>query len=121
MISIGLCGVAFLACVYMGRKSLVAGLCPLMSIGYAYGIVRANLPDGYSHLIFDAGTLGLYAAQLTKRQPVWQHLRSEDVRNWLTVLIAWPLFLFAMPLQDPLIQLVGLRGGKIERDAIRVF
>ena len=58
MISIGLCVVAFLACVYMGRKSLVAGLCTLMAVGYAYGIVRANLPDGFSHLIFDAGTLG---------------------------------------------------------------
>ena len=64
MISIGLCAAAFLACVYMGRKSLVAGLCTLMAVGYAYGIVRANLPDGFSHLIFDAGTLGLYAAQL---------------------------------------------------------
>ena len=111
MISIGLCAAAFLACVYMGRKSLVAGLCTLMAVGYAYGIVRANLPDGFSHLIFDAGTLGLYAAQLTRRQPVWQHMRSEDVRNWLTVLIAWPMFLFAMPWQDPLIQLVGLRGS----------
>ena len=66
MISIGLCAAAFLACVYMGRKSLVAGLCTLMAVGYAYGIVRANLPDGFSHLIFDAGTLGLYAAQLTR-------------------------------------------------------
>jgi hypothetical protein len=89
----------------------VAGLCTLMAVGYAYGIVRANLPDGFSHLIFDAGTLGLYAAQLTRRQPVWQHMRSEDVRTWLTVLIAWPMFLFAMPWQDPLIQLVGLRGS----------
>ena len=111
MISIGLCGVAFLLCLYMGRKSLVAGLCALITVGYAYGIVRANLPDGFSHLIFDAGTLGLYAAQLVKRQPVWQHVRSEDIRNWLIVLIAWPVLLFAMPWQDPLIQLVGLRGS----------
>jgi hypothetical protein len=109
--SIGWCAVAFLACVYMGRKSLVAGLCTLMVFGYAYGLVRANLPDGFSHLIFDAGTLGLYAAQLTRRQPMWQHMRSEAVRNWLTVLIAWPMLLFVMPWQDPLIQLVGLRGS----------
>ena len=111
MTSIALSIAAFLACVYMGRKSLVAGLCALMVIGYLYGLLRANLPDGFSHLIFDAGTLGLYAAQLSRRQPVWQHLRSEDVRNWLMVLIAWPIFLFAMPWQDPLIQLVGLRGS----------
>ena len=61
MISIGLCVVAFLVCVYMGRKSLVAGFCAVITVGYAYGIVRANLPDGFSHLIFDSGTLGLYA------------------------------------------------------------
>ena len=45
MISIGLCAAAFPACVYMGRKSLVAGLCTLVAVGYAYGIVRANRPD----------------------------------------------------------------------------
>jgi hypothetical protein len=111
MISIGLCGVAFLSCAYMGRKSLVAGICTLITVGYVYGIVRANLPDGFSHLIFDAGTLGLYAVQLGRSQPLWQHMRSEDIRNWLTVLIAWPVVLFAMPWQDPLIQLVGLRGS----------
>jgi hypothetical protein len=111
MTSIALSVAAFAMCAYLGRKSLVAGLCALITVGYAYGILRANLPDGFSHLIFDAGTLGLYAAQLSKRQPVWQHMRSEDVRNWLTVLVAWPVFLFAMPWQDPLIQLVGLRGS----------
>ena len=101
----------FLLCLYMGRRSLVAGLCTLITVGYVYGIVRANLPDGFSHLIFDAGTLGLYVAQLGRRLPFWQHVRSEDVRNWLIVLIAWPVLLFAMPWQDPLIQLVGLRGS----------
>jgi hypothetical protein len=111
MTSIALCGVAFLLCLQMGRRSLVAGLCALLTVGYAYGILRANLPDGYSHLIFDAGVLGLYLAQLPKRQPVWQHSRSEDVRNWLMVLMAWPVLLFVMPWQDPLIQLVGLRGA----------
>ena len=111
MISIALCGCAFLLCLQMARRSLVAGLCALLSVGYVYGIVRANLPDGFSHLIFDAGVLGLYLAQLPKRQPRWQHLRSADVRNWLIVLMAWPALLFVVPWQDPLIQLVGLRGA----------
>ena len=52
-----------------------------------YGIVRANLPDGFSHLIFDAGVLGLYAAQLGRPQPRWQHMRSEELRNWVIVLM----------------------------------
>jgi hypothetical protein len=111
MMSIALCGVAFLLCLQTGRRSLVAGLCALLGVGYAYGIVRANLPDGYSHVIFDAGVLGLYAAQLRGSLPRWQFLRSEDLRNWIIVLVAWPVALFAIPWQDPLIQLVGLRGS----------
>jgi hypothetical protein len=111
MISLGLCAVSFALCAYMGRKSLVSGLCALLSIGYVYGVLRANLPDGYSHMIFDAGTFGLYATQLVKNQPLWQHRRSVDLRNWMTVLVAWPVLLFFIPMQDPLIQLVGLRGS----------
>jgi hypothetical protein len=111
MISIALCGVAFLVCLQMGRRSLIEGLCSLVTIGYAYGIVRANLPDGFSHLIFDSAVMGLYVAQLPMRQPGWQLSRSEDIRTWLIVLLAWPGILFVMPWQDPLIQLVGLRGS----------
>jgi hypothetical protein len=111
MISIAFCGIAFLLCMQAGRRSLVAGLCAVIGVGYAYGIVRANFPDGFSHLIFDAGVLGLYAVQLRKPQPRWQFSRSEDLRNWVTVLMAWPIVLFAIPWQDPLIQLVGLRGS----------
>ena len=111
MISIGLCGIAFLACLQMGRRSLVAGISALLTVGYVYGILRANLPDGISHLIFDCGVLGLYAAQLTRPQPLWQRTRSGDLRNWVIVLMAWPVLLFMMLWQDPLIQLVGLRGA----------
>ena len=111
MISIGLCGAAFLLCLQFGRRSLVAGICAVMTVGYAYGILRANLPDGFSHLIFDAAVLGLYAAQFSRNQPMWQFSRSEEIRNWVLVLMAWPVILFAMPWQDPLIQLVGLRGS----------
>jgi hypothetical protein len=111
MISIALCGIAFLLCMQMGRRSLVAGLCALLTVGYAYGIVRANFPDGFSHLIFDCAVLGLYVTQLRKPQAMWQFSRSEDLRTWVTVLMAWPIVLFAIPWQDPLIQLVGLRGS----------
>ena len=112
MISIGLCAVAFLALRLHGPQ--VAGRRAVRAASRSAtstASLRANLPDGFSHLIFDAGTLGLYAVQLGKPQPLWQHMRSEDLRNWLTVLMAWPVVLFAMPWQDPLIQLVGLRGS----------
>src|SRR4029453_2875863 len=92
-------------------RSLVAGLCAVLTVGYGYGIVRANFPDGFSHLIFDCAVLGLYAVQLRKPQLRWQFSRSEDLRNWVTVLMAWPILLFAIPWQDPLVQLVGLRGS----------
>ena len=111
MTSIALCIASFVACFHAARVSLVAGLCAVLGIGYTYGIVRANLPDGFSHLLFDSGVLGLYAAQLWRRQPVWQGIRSEELRNWIFVLMAWPVLLFFSLRQDPLIQIVGLRGN----------
>ena len=111
MTSIALCGAAFLLCVQAGRRSLVAGLCSLLAIGYLYGLLRANLPDGISHVIFDAGVLGLYVAQLGRSQPLWQRARSHELRNWVIVLMAWPALLYMTLWQDPLIQLVGLRGA----------
>ena len=111
MTSIALCVASFALCFQLARRSLVAGLCAVLGIGYVYGIVRANLPDGFSHLIFDAGVVGLYAAQLWKPQPVWQGLRSQELRNWIFVLMAWPILLFFSLRQDPLIQIVGLRGN----------
>jgi len=77
-------------------------------IGYAYGVTRANLPDPYSHIIFDAGVLGFYGPQLLRRLT---HSRVQPARPWLEVLIALPLLLFFIPRQDFLIRLVGLRGS----------
>jgi hypothetical protein len=111
MTSIAICLASFVLCFQMARRSLTAGLCAVLGVGYGYGILRANLPDGFSHLIFDAGVLGLYAAQLWRRQPVWQALRSEELRNWIFVLMAWPILLFFSLRQDALIQIVGLRGN----------
>lgn len=111
MTSIALCVASFLLCLQAGRRSLIAGLCAVLGVGYVYGIVRANLPDGFSYLIFDAAVLGLYAAQLWRPQPVWQAMRSEGLRNWIFVLMAWPILLFFSLRQDALIQIVGLRGN----------
>ncbi len=38
-------------------------------------------------------------------------MRSEELRNWIVVLMAWPVLLFFSLRQDPLIQVVGLRGN----------
>ena len=111
MIAIGLCAAFLVLCFHIARRSLVAGLCAVLAVGYVYGILRANLPTQASHLLFDCGVLGLYAAQLWKRQPVWQGLRSEQLQTWIIVLAAWPVLLFFSLQQDPLVQLVGLRGN----------
>ncbi len=111
MISIALCALCGVLCFHAAKRSLIAGICAVLAVGYLYGIVRANLPGGFSHLLFDSGVVGLYAAQLWRPQPMWQATRSEDLRNWIVVLIAWPILLFFSLKQDPLIQVVGLRGN----------
>jgi hypothetical protein len=40
------------------------GLLAVLGIGYAHGVARANLPETFSHFIFDAAAIGLYSAEL---------------------------------------------------------
>ncbi len=111
MTSIGLLLAAFVATYHAGRRSLVAGLCVLFTIGYAYGIIRANRLDGFSHLLFDAALLGAYAAGFQRRFSAEERARLDVLRTWLYVMIAWPVVLFFAPTQDVLVELVGLRGN----------
>src|SRR5207249_5998430 len=37
--------------------------------------------------------------------------RIRELQAWVVVLICWPLLLLLLPVQDPLIRLVGLRGN----------
>ena len=48
------------------------GLLALLGIGYVYGILRANFPDTWTYLTFDAGVFGLYAGQL------WRPLHARS-------------------------------------------
>lgn len=98
-------------CYFAGRRSLLSGLVAVLTVGYLYGITRANVPETFSHFIFDAGVVGLYAAQLFRRLNPLQQLKVEPLRPWLEVLIAWPLLLFIVPIQALPVQLVGLRGN----------
>lgn len=87
------------------------GLVAVLAVGYLYGIVRANVPETYSHFIFDAGVVGLYAAQLFRKLSPLQEAKVQPLRPWLEFLIGWPLLVFIIPIQDYLIQFVGLRGN----------
>jgi hypothetical protein len=105
-----LCGLALVACFMFGRRSLTTGLGVLMGLGYAYGIVRANVPDSLVHFIFDAGVVGFYLSLLSRRMTSEQRRRVQVLMPWLALLVGWPILLFFLPVQDPLVQLVGLRG-----------
>lgn len=109
--SLYLCLIAFAFCYWAGRRSLVNGLAALLGVGYLYGITRANVPETFSHFIFDAGVVGLYAAQLFRKLNPLQQYKIEPLRPWLEFLIGWPLLMFMIPIQDFLIQVVGLRGN----------
>lgn len=111
MVSIFLCVAAFAFCYVAGRRSLVAGLTTVFTVGYLYGILRANVPETYSHFIFDSAVAGLYATQLLRRDGPRDEGRLRVLRLWLILLIAWPALLFFVPVQDYAVQLVGLRGN----------
>lgn len=106
-----LCLVSFALCYWAGRRSLVSGLVAVLGVGYAYGITRANVPETFSHFIFDAGVVGLYAAQLFRQLSPLEQAKIGPLKPWLEFLIAWPVLLFLIPIQDLLIQFVGLRGN----------
>ena len=110
MAGIALCIAALLVCFIAGRRSIVWGVGAVMTIGYGYGIVRANFPNPMSFFIFDAGAVGLYLALVTRGLTNEQRSRISVLQPWMFLLLGWPLVLFFFPVQDPLIQLVGLRG-----------
>jgi hypothetical protein len=111
MIAIVLCAMALAASYLAARRGLVQGLAMVLAIGYLYGILRANVPQTLSHFIFDAAAAGLYLAVFVGRPSAEERYRTQPLRSWLLLLIGWPLVLVFLPIQDPLVQLVGLRGS----------
>lgn len=111
LIAIVLCSLSFVICLSAGRRSLIWGLVAVAAVGYFYGIVRANVNAPAAHFIFDAGVVGLYAALVFRPLGHEQQYRMAALKAWVGLLIIWPLLLFFIPLQDPLVQLVGLRGN----------
>ena len=111
MLSISLCVVFAALCFFAGRQSLVNGIGATLAVGYAYGIARANLPQTGSHFFFDSAVAGLFAARITAQHGDGERRIPRQLLLWVAALIAWPLFLLAVPKQDTLVQLVGLRGN----------
>jgi hypothetical protein len=107
-----LCILSFIASYFLGRRSLGQGLAAVIAVGYFYGILRAQYLDGFTHFLFDFAVLGLYASQFVLARPdAARRLRSREIMPWVVALIGWPVVVFLVPLNDILIQLVGLRGA----------
>lgn len=111
MESLVLCAGAFIISLSMTRRSLLAGLSTVITIGYFYGIVRANVPQTASHFIFDSAVGGLYVVLWLKGFSPLQKFRTAELRSRTAVLFAWPILLFFVPIQTTFVQLVGLRGA----------
>jgi hypothetical protein len=98
------CAVAFVACLLAGNRSLKHGLLTLIGIGYVYGILRANFPDVWTYLMFDAAVIGLFIAQLWRPVPLDQRRALHDLRLWMVALIGWPVGLLVLfPTSSPLV------------------
>ena len=110
-LSLYFCLLSFALCYLMGRRSLFNGLAAVIAVGYAYGITRANVPETFSHFIFDAGVIGLYGARLFRTPTLSEQFKAGRLKPWLEFLIGWPLLVFLVPVQDLVIQFVGLRGS----------
>lgn len=103
---------SFLVCFQAANRSLKRGLCAVLTIGYLYGITRANRPDTWTYVMFDLGVIGLYAAQLIRSSSREEQARTHDLRFWMVALMAWPTLLFVLfPSQNPMVELVGLRAN----------
>jgi hypothetical protein len=110
MKAIALCLVAFFVVYWCTKRSLAAGLNAVLTVGYAYGLVRANVPQPFSHFIFDAGIGGLYLGIPWSGLSAIQRFRIKNLRTWVVALVGWPILLLLIPAQDMVVQLVGLRG-----------
>jgi hypothetical protein len=99
---------------FASRRALGWGLGATIGVGYAYGIVRANFLDGFSHFVFDGAVIALYAATFTRATAMDSLARVPALRDWTAALVGWPIIVLAfgpiLGTQHMLIQIVGLRS-----------
>src|SRR5882672_426128 len=111
MTSLLICLLCFVVTFTLTRRSLVWGLAACIGLGYVFGVLKANILDTFSFLIWDASVLGLYASYFSRRPSPEEASRNDGLRLWVAALILWPVILTLVPVQYPLIQLVGLRAN----------
>lgn|SRR2546425_3561238 len=111
MTSLPLCILCFVVTFTLTRRSLVWGLACCIGVGYVFGVLKANIFDLFSYFIWDSSVLGFYASYFSRRATPEELARTEGLRLWVAALILWPVLLTLVPVQYPLIQLVGLRAN----------
>src|SRR5207253_2249379 len=111
MTSLPICLICFAVTFMLARRSLVWGLGACVGLGYVFGVLKANLFDTFSFFIWDSAVLGFYASYFSRRARPEELTRTEGLRMWVAALILWPVLLAAIPVQYPLVQLVGLRAN----------
>src|SRR5271155_4027248 len=110
MIAFLICVFAFVSLYFAGRKSLSSGVSLAFAFGYMYGIIRTHYLEPAAYFIFDSALAGLYLAVFTRKATAIQRRKMRRIAPWAMVMFVWPAVLALLPLQDPVIQLVGLRG-----------
>ena len=95
MVSIALLLLAAVGTFLIATRSLAAGICAVLGVGYAYGLVRANMPGMASYMLFDVAVAGLYAAQVLRPGPVISRNTQQLTLLWV-LLTAWPILLFLL-------------------------
>jgi hypothetical protein len=102
----------FFAVRWFARRGMGHAFGATLTVGCVYGILRAQLNDSASYMVFDAALLGLYLVGYRSfRGRVVRHARA--LTGWVVALCALPILLILLsPFFDgqPLvIQLLGLR------------
>jgi len=83
----------------------------VITVGYFYGILRANYITTPIYFLFDAAVIGLFLSTLPRVITERSSGPERSLKIWVAFLILWPTILFFIPVQDYMVQLVGLRGN----------
>jgi hypothetical protein len=111
LISLLLCASAAGACFLAARKSPLAGLCAILVVGYLFGIVRGNFPNSVTYFLWDASAVALYAGIWSRPMNALQRFQLRRLLPWFAVLSLWPTLLLFIPVQNPLLRLLGFRSA----------
>jgi hypothetical protein len=111
MTSLPICILCFIVTFMLTRRSAVWGLACCIAVGYVFGVLKANIFDLYSYFIWDSSVLGFYASFFSRHVSQEELDRTHGLRMWVTAFMVWPVILTLVPVQYPLIQLVGLRAN----------